>query len=277
MTSPSYQQAHHATRLAALTELDGVRLPGQFQHAVSVYQEAMAIQPPALPEPGAIGRATTTAALALVRHALDAKQPGVLPPLDTGPIAAARQGERDALDQAALVEQVQAAACALLAEAGRENLEQIIKALQDRHAQVMGDLCQRASRLPSGVNDQGALEAGGQVRVDYLACQGLVAAAGQLREALADVDTSATTVPDDLERCVSYVRSGYIYRNGWLSRAGETTHGPFGSLPFYLGYAQEVPPGDWWLPTLVQAQAQAAALAQQWREQRVKAQMQGVR
>jgi hypothetical protein len=273
MTTPDYQAQAHADQLAALSQLDEVSLPREFLNMVATFKAAMELQPPAL-QPGTIGRATSDAALALVRRALDAKQPGVLPPLDTSAISHARAAERDALDEAALVAEVQAVATALLAKAARDQQGQIAAALQQRHREVMSELAEHARQLPEGISDQQALELGEPTRTHYLTARDLVAAAEQLRAALDDL-APRTTVPDDLERCVSFIRTGFVYQHGWLPRAGETIHGPLGSFEFYLGYGREVPAGDWWLPTQDQAQGQAGRLRQQWQADKIKAQPPG--
>jgi hypothetical protein len=139
--------------------------------------------------------------------------------------------------------------------------------MQARHREVMADLCQRARRLPPGIDDRVALEAGGQAREDYLAVRDLVGFAGRLRTALADLDAPPTALPDGLERCLMFEKSGRLYRDGWLARTGDTRHGALGTFPFYLAYCREIPDDQWWLPTTAGVQQRAEEIRRERREQ----------
>ena len=139
----------------------------------------------------------------------------------------------------------------------------IITAIQARHRETIAELAERARRLPAGTDDQIALEAGGQTREDYLRCRDLTALANRLREALTVVeDVHATVVPDNLEQCLAYEKTGRLYRHYWLPRAATATLGDLGSLTFWLTAARE--DGlEFWLPTSAQLAQRAAEVREQ--------------
>jgi hypothetical protein len=175
------------------------------------------------------------------------------------PVTRARQDDQDDTDRAALARELRSAAAVVLCQVlSGENGQQVIGAIQARHADVADGLCKRARRLPPGADERSALETGGQHRADWLAVRDAVAILHRLREAIRLVDPGVPPAPDDgLSMCVGWERSGRLAQT-WLAPIGATTFGPIGSLEFWLGAGREQG-FEWWLPA---AAEQAARLAE---------------
>jgi hypothetical protein len=251
---------YRAGKLAALTQLD-LALPATVRAAIHGYEAVLALPVPDPPYPGADRRAITALADELARDALTGQRPAApAQPLDVTPVTRARQDDQDALDRAALTRELRAAAAVVLCQVfSGGNGQQVITAIQARHAEVTADLCKRARRLPPGASEQTALQAGGQHRADFLAVRDAVAELDRLREAIRLVDHGTPPEPDDgLSFCSGWEWTGNL-AGTWLAPAGTTAHGALGSLPFWLGAAR-VDGYQFWLPTAAEQAARIAAL-----------------
>jgi hypothetical protein len=246
-----------AGQLAGLAHLDRLALPAPVTTAITGYENIMGLPVPAPPEYGADRRAITALADELARQAMLGKHPAAPPvPLDVTPIAAALQDDQAALARAALARELRAAAAAVLTQVfAGEAGQQVIRAVQARHAEVMAELISHARKLPEGADRDTALEAGGEIRDSYLAARDLTVLVAQLRLALALIEDPPVWMPDDLERCLAFERSGKLYATAWLAPSGISTHGSLGSLEFYLSACRE--PYEWWLPTAAELDARA--------------------
>jgi hypothetical protein len=138
---------------------------------------------------------------------------------------------------------------------------QLISAVQARHDAILGQLVPAARRLPPGITDQQALDAGGQVRVDYIATRDLAAQAEQLRAVLVDVEDvpARGPLPGFLEMALTHIRDPRIYDGP------RDAYGQPGTPGFYRALGRETEPGDWWLPTTAERHARAAEIIEQRR------------
>jgi hypothetical protein len=262
---------HRAGQLAQLAHLD-LALPAQVRTAIGGYEAVMALPVPPPPEHGAIQRAIADTADRMARDALLGKRPAAPPvPLDVTAITRARQDDQAALDRTALARELRGTAavvlCQLLAgEAG----QQVIGAIQAKHADVMTELTRHARALPEGADDRAALESGGAVREHYLACRDRTALVSQLREAVALTEGPPSYMPDGLEICLGFEKTGRLYGT-WLAPTGTSAHGSPGTLGFYLSVCRE-PDYELWCPTLAEVEARAA----QFRERQQAARVRGL-
>jgi hypothetical protein len=264
---------HRAGQLAGLAQLEQLALPAAVATAISGYERIMALPVPAPPERGADRRAITDQADRLARDALTGKRPAVPSvPLDVSPVTRARQDDQAALDRAALARELRDAAATVLVQVfSGDSGQQVVGALQARHAEVMAELVRHARLLPEAVDQGIALEHGGEVRESYLACRDLTGLIAQLRQGAALIEDPPTYMPDDLERCLGFEKTGRLYATAWLAPAGISTHGPLGSLEFYLSACRETD-YEWWLPTHAEVEARAA----QFRERQQAARVRGL-
>jgi hypothetical protein len=262
---------YRAEKLAALARLD-LTLPAPVRAAIGGYEAVMALPVPAPPFRGADRRAITALADELARDAIIGKHPARPPqPLDVTPIRQARQDDQDAHDRAALARELRAASAVVLCQVfGGDIGQQVIEALQARHAEVIDGLCKRARRLPPGADEQTALQAGGQVRLDYLAAVDAVATLAELRTALRLVDPGTPPEPDDgMAACSHWEQTGKLAQT-WMAPTGDTTHGTPGTLSWWLSVARQ----DGyvlWLPTAAEQAARLAELRHDRQAQRLAA------
>ena len=262
-----------AEQLAGLAQLDQLALPAAVRTAITGYQRVMALGVPPPPEHGAVQRAIADTADRMARDALLGKRPAVPPvPLDVTAITAARQADQDALDRTALARELRDAASVVLVQVfAGDNGQQAIGALQARHAEVMGELVRHARVLPEAVDQGIALEHGGEVRESYLAARDLTGLVTRLREGVVLIEEPPTYMPDGLEICLAYEKTGRLYATAWLAPAGTSTHGPLGSFEFYLSACRETD-YEWWLPTRAEVEARAV----QFRERQQAARVRGL-
>jgi hypothetical protein len=263
---------YRAGKLAALAQLD-LALPAAARAAITGYEAVLALPVPAPPERGADRRAIADLADRLARDALLGKRPAAPPqPLDVTPVARARQDDQDALDRAALARELRSAAAAVLCQVfSGETGQQVIGAIQARHADLVDGLAGRARRLPPGADETTALEVGGAHRTDWLAARDAVAEMDRLREALRLVDPGTPPQPDDgLAFCSGFEQTGQLAREAWLAPSTTTTHGPLGSLEFWLGAARQEG-YRFWLPTAAQQHERLAELRAARQAQRLQA------
>jgi len=263
---------HRAEQLAQLAHFGQLTLPAPVTTAISGYEAVMASPAPPMPERGAEQRAIAALADELARQAMLGKQPASPPqPLDVTAITAARQADQDALDRVALARELREAAAAVLCQVfAGSNGQQVIGAIQARHAELMAELVRHAHLLPPGADDQAALEHGGEIRESYLAARDLAATITQLREAVRLVeDRTPFDMPDDLEITLAYERTGRLYREAWMAPISATTYGPLGSFQFWLGAARE-PDWEFWLPSAAELQARAAQVREKMHTARVR-------
>jgi hypothetical protein len=262
---------YRAGKLAGLAQLD-LALPASARAAITGYEAVLALPVPAPPYPGADRRAITALADELARDALTGKRPAAPPqPLDVSAVSRARQDDQAALDRAALARELRAAAAVVLCQAfAGETGQQVIGAIQARHADVVDGLVKRARRLPPGASEQTALETGGQHRADWLAARDAVAELDRLREALRLADPGTPPDPDDgIAITTGWERTGALAR-AWLAPAGTTTHGDLGTLEFWLSAARE-DGYEYWLPAAAEQAARIAELRAARQAQRLQA------
>jgi hypothetical protein len=260
-----------AERLAELAQFD-LALPATIRTAINGYLGVMALPVPVAPYPGADRRVITDLADRLARDALTGKRPAAPPvPLDVTAVSRARQADQDDQDRAVLARELRAAAAVVLVQVfSGENGQQVIGAIQARHADVVDGLVKRARRLPPGADEQTALETGGQHRTDWLACRDAVAELARLREAIRLVDHGTPPGLDDgLAFCSGWEQTGALART-WLAPTGTTTHGDLGSLPFWLSAARE-DGYRFWLPTFGEQSARIGELRADRQAQRMAA------
>ena len=261
---------HRAGQLAALAQLDQLALPAAARTAITGYERIMALPFPQPPLPGADRRAIAALADELARDGMTGKSPAIPSlPLDVSAVTAARQAEQESLDRAGLHRELRAAAAAVLVTVfSGDTGQQAIHAVQGRHAKVMDDLCEHARQVPEGTDDRAALEHGGPIRVHYLAARDLAVTAAQLREAVQQIeDRPPAAVDDSLELCLMFEQTGGLYQT-WMAPAGISSHGPIGTLEFYLSAGRE-PDYTWWAPTAAELAARAGQLRQQMHADRV--------
>jgi hypothetical protein len=209
-----------AGQLAALPALK-ISLPAAAADAIAAYQAAMKLPVPAEPSPYAVQHAIARRAAELVREPL-----GKLPDLvtDMTPAVAAEQAAAQAAHRQALVLAVKAAAAEQVCQVMTEHAAQVHAAIQARHKTVITELASRAARLPSGIDTEGALTAGGRVREDYLRCRDLITELHALRAGLAQAQEPAAAEMmrnDGVAVCTQWEQSGTLYRRHWL--AGDST------------------------------------------------------
>jgi hypothetical protein len=251
-----------AAVLATLPDLSLDGLPAELLRAVNAYTSALALQvlgPP--PTPQATIEATATKVLHdAARTGSDTIQ------IDPRPVTQARAAEALHLDQAAITRAVRDAAPAMLCQTVDQHRPQVIQALQRKHDAILGELVAAAHRLPGGITETAALDAGGQIRLDYLATRDLAAQAEQLRAVLTDVEDvpARGPLPTLMERCLTHIRSPILY-----AAAPSDPFGQPGTLEFYRRLGRETEPGDWWLPTRAEQHARAVELAEQRRADEV--------
>jgi hypothetical protein len=262
---------YRAAKLAALADLD-LALPATVRTAITAYEAVMALPVPAPPYPGADRRAISALAGELARTALTGKHPAApAQPLDVSPVTRARQDDQDALDRAAVARELRSACGVVLCQVfSGENGQQVIGAIQARHADVVDGLVKRARRLPPGADEQTALETGGQHRADFLACRDAVAELSRLREAIRLADPGTPPGLDDgVSFCSGWERSGAL-AGTWLAPSGVTSFGPLGTLEFWLGAGREQG-FVWWLPTAREQHARIGELRAARQAQRLQA------
>jgi hypothetical protein len=251
-----------ATVLATLPDLGLDNLPAALLRAVVAYTAALALRPPdPPPAPQAIIEAAAAKALAdAARTGSDTIR------IDPSPVTAARAVEALHLDQAAITRAVRDAAPLMLCQTVDSHRQQITKALQARHAVLLGELIAAAHRLPPAITETGALDAGGRVRADYITTRDLSSQAELLRAVLTDVEDvpGRGPLPTLLERCLLYVRIPVLY-----DAAPSEPFGQPGTLDFYRRLGRETEPGAWWLPTRTELHARAVELADQQRADQV--------
>jgi hypothetical protein len=264
----SRQLEYRAGQLAETLPPLGIGLPAQVRYAITAHEAAQRLRAPAPPLPGAATRAAGDAAIDLAHAACEKR--GVLPPLDAGiaRIGAARAAEQRTLDEAELVREVKAAAGLVLVQAVAAQAAKIVASLQTRHREVIAELVERARRLPPGINDQVALERGGEVREDYLAARDLAALAGRLRDSLSIVENDPPRSIDGLGICLMYERSSALYDH-WLAPSGTTDLGTVGSFEFYLRAAHEAGL-DWWLPSAAEWRQRCAEIVERHQADRAR-------
>lgn len=251
-----------AAVLAALPQLGLPGLPAQVTRAVVAYTAALALRPP---DPPPAARAVIDATAVKAFAAAAAKGSDVIE-IDPGPVARARAAEAGHADHAAILAAIRHRAPLALCTIVDQHRAQIIDALQAKHAEVLGQLVPAARRLPPGITDRQALDAGGHVREDFIASRDLAAQAERLRAVLVDVEDvpGRGPLPSLLERCLAYLRIPVLYE-----AAPSEPFGQPGTLEFYRRLGRETEPGDWWLPTRAELHARAVELAEQRRADEV--------
>jgi hypothetical protein len=253
---PSTDPRFTTGRLVALAGL-GIGLPAEVSRAIAAFTAAEQLQVPAPARPGVLVREAMTAeAGRLARKAAESARPS-FDLRDVSAVTAARAAEQEAIDRLALAQELRDAAAVVLGQAVAQHRGELVTAIQAKHQAIVADLIKRAKRLPPGADEQTALETGGQHRTDWLACRDAVAELDRLRQAMRLADQSTPPVPDDgIALCSGWEQTGNLAKT-WLAREGVTTHGPVGTLEFYLSAARD-PDLRWWLPT---ASEQAARIA----------------
>jgi hypothetical protein len=114
-----------------------------------------------------------------------------------------------------------------------------------------------------------ALETGGQHRADWIACRDLVGELDRLRTALRLVAGPPPEPDDGISFCAGWEQTGRLAAT-WLAPSGVTTHGPLGSLEFWLSAARD-DSYKFWLPTAAEQTARIAELHADRHLQRVQA------
>jgi hypothetical protein len=248
-----------ASVLATLPQfgLDG--LPAPVSNAVAAYTAALALRPP---DPPPAARAVIDA-LAVKAFAAAAAKGSDVVTIDPEPVARARAAETGHADHAAILTAIRDRAPLALCTIVDQHRAQIIDALKAKHAAILGQLVPAARRLPPGITETAALDAGGKIRIDYLATRDLAAQAEQLRTVLTDVEDvpARGQLPDLAERCLTHIRDLRIYDRS----VNGTAYGQPGTPEFYRALGAETDPGDWWLPTRAEQRARAAELTEQRR------------
>lgn len=246
-----------ARTLATLPALGLDGLPAELTRAVVAHDAIMAMRPPA-PPPGPRTAITDAATQALA--AAFTKGTATVT-IDTGPVAAARAAEAGHADRAQVIAALRELAPPELCRIADKHRQQIVRALQARHAEIIAALIPAAKRCPPGITETAALDAGGQVRVDYLATRDGAAQAEQLRAVLVDVEDvpARGEMPGGLEISLTHIRDPRLYDGP----RGE--HGHPGTPEFYRSLGAVTDPGDWWLPTLTERRARADEIAGQRR------------
>jgi hypothetical protein len=248
----------------------GIPLPAAVSRAIAAYAAAQALRVPPPPHPGEPARqAARDLAAELARAAAGSATPG-FDLSDVSVITEARASEQEAIDRNEAAREVRDASARLLGETVAAHRGEVTAAIQGKHQAAVTELLKRARRLPPGATDVTALETGGQHRADWIACRDLVAGMDRLRNAIRVVDDRPPPEPDDgISFCAGWERTGKLAET-WLAPAGTTTHGPLGSLEFWLSAARE-DSYQWWLPTAAEQAARIAELHTTRHVQRVKA------
>jgi len=262
---------YRASNVAALADPAlGVKLPAAVAKAIRGYQACQQVRPPAPPPQGAARLAVVDAGIDLAEDALSAGRPPAAP--DPAKIAAAREREQAALDAAAIVAEVRAAAVIGLNRITDEHRAAVFTAIRARHAELVTELTGHARELPPGADEQVALQQGGATREHYLAAVDLVNRIEALRGLFRDVEDAPAhgAAPGLMELAVTYLRTPLFY-DSREDTSGTTRFGAYGTREFYLGACREVDPGDWWLPTTAERDDLADAIHEQRRVAKVKA------
>jgi len=76
-------------------------------------------------------------------------------------------------------------------------------------------------------------------------------------------------MPDGLEVCLAYERTGRLYSTAWLAPITSTTHGDIGTFSFYLSACRESG-YEWWCPSAAELEARATQLREQMHASRVR-------
>jgi hypothetical protein len=260
---------HRAAQLATLPEL-GINLPEAVSRALAAYQAAMELPIPPRAGPSVVGQAVAARAAALVREAPPGKLAGLAG--DVTAITTARRDAEQADDRAALAAEVKSAAAEWLCQVMTgDTAAEVTRAIQGKHGAAVRDLASRASRLPPGIDTEGALTAGGKIREDLLRCRDRITELRVLRAALIQVEGPAALAlarSDGLAVCVRFERSGQLYRRYWQAGDATTTAGPLDSEPMWLALSP-VPGLDWYCPTMAEAAARTAELEAQFHAERL--------
>jgi hypothetical protein len=253
-------------RLAGLASL-GIELPAPVTQAITAFTAAQQVQVPALPQPDELARqAVRDLAAALAQAAAGSAEPS-FDLADVSTITAARALDQALLDQHELATELRDAAARLMRETVTAHYAEVTAAIQGKHAATVAELVKRARRLPPGATDVTALETGGQHRADWIASRDLAAELDRLRAALRSVDDRPPPDLDDgIAFCTAYERSGKL-ATVWLAPSGVTTHGPLGSLEFWLDAAREAA-YEWWLPLSAEQSARIDELRMQRQAER---------
>ena len=257
-----------AVRSDQLADLDTLRvtLPAPVAGAIRAYRASLTVLAERPPLPGTLA---AEAAAAEARRQAVAAASGKPFTLDPKAVTAARHKEGELADAELLAAAIRDAAAAHLTETVQTHMAATIGALQARHRDLMTDLVQRAKRLPPGTDDETALEAGGEIRTDFLAARDLVAEEDVLREAVRIVEHAPSRgAPDPVVACLQYERSGELYRNHWRTRSWDLTHGQLATLTFWLSAGRE--PFEWWLPSRRELDARVAEFTAEQQARRVR-------
>jgi hypothetical protein len=246
-----------ADALARLTQLGLDDLPEPLTRAITAYGAIMALRPPE-PPPGPRAAITAQAGEAL---AAAIRKGSTTVTIDPGPVAQARAAEAAHRDQVEILAALRELAPAEVCRITDQHRAQVVAALQRKHAQIIAQLVPAARRLPPGITDQQALDAGGRVRTDFLATRDLAAEAEQLRAVLVDVQDVPLRgeMPGSLEISLAYVTDTTVYD------APRDHYGPPGTPAFYRALARDADPASWWLPTVRERAARASAIIEQRR------------
>jgi hypothetical protein len=246
-----------AAALATLPQLGLDSLPAELTRAVVAHDAIMALRPPA-PPPGPQTAITAAASQAL---AAACRKGSTTIVVDPGPVAAARAAETAHRDQAAILAELREAGPLELCRITDRHRAEIVTALQRKHAQIIAELIPGARRLPPGITDQQALDAGGRTRTDFLSTRDLSGQAEALRAVLTDVEDVPLRgeMPGSLEVSLSYVKSTVVYD------APRGHYGPPGTPGFYRALARDVDADGWWLPTRAEQRARAAEIIEERR------------
>jgi hypothetical protein len=252
----SYDTAR-AGALASLPDLGLDNLPAALVRAFTSYGAALALRSP---DPPPAVQSVIDAVAAGAFDAAAAKGSDVIT-IDPRPIAAARAAETEHADRAAILAAIRDRAPRALCAIVDQHRPQIITAIQHRHAQIIGELVPAARRLPPGITDRQALDAGGHVREDFIATRDLAAQAEQLRALLTDVENVPLRgpVPASLEMALTYLRDPLIYDRP------RDAYGQPGTPEFYRALARDADAGTFWLPTRAEQRARADELADERR------------
>ena len=266
---PSTDPRYTTGRLVTLADL-GIGLPAGVSRAIAAFTAAEQLQVPAPSRPGVLVRQAMTAeADRLARQAAASPSPS-FDLSDVSVITDARAEEQRIIDRQAFAGEVRDAAALALAETVARARDTVITAIQAKHQAIVTDLCKRARRLPPGADETSALEHGGQHRADYLTVRDHVAELARLREALRMADDGTPPPPEDgLSLTLAWEKTGALAQS-WLAPAGVTSHGPIGSIEFWLSAARE-PAYQFWAPTADEQAARLAELRAQRQAQRLAA------
>ena len=238
-------------------------MPGQVAAAVRAHDATCNMAMPRLAPPGQL--VTIAIGQAAQQAVADAGASGTVT-LDRRALLAARVEEAELNDLLTIAVAARELAATALVEAVDQHAGPLTTAVQGRHAAVAGELARLGSRLPHGFSDQAALEAGDPLRADYLKARDLAAELGLAAESLAVIraDDSYQSPPGDLERCITFCRSEYLF-----DHRRDFAADPFGGLQFYLKLVREVAPVDLWCPTVAEVESRCRELREAARRERL--------